>query len=116
MSRADDFPWRVRALRQQADYGSDIARLNSANAEVAANQGEVDRLNACGASRRSSRRSADRLSSHAKRSSSSSFPPLTIVVELLPRLLRSSKGLGGNRSPAMSTMEHSQILKTWHFF
>jgi hypothetical protein len=36
----------VPALRQQADYGSASARLNSANAEVAANQGEVDRLNA----------------------------------------------------------------------
>ena len=46
MSRADEFPWRVRGLRQQADYGSALARLNSANAEVAADQGEVDRLNA----------------------------------------------------------------------
>ena len=46
MSRADDFPWRVRAVRQQADYGSALARLNSADAEVAADQGEVDRLNA----------------------------------------------------------------------
>jgi hypothetical protein len=57
MSRADEFPWRVRTLRQQADYGSDMAWLNSANAEVAAYQGEVDRFNACRASRRSSRRS-----------------------------------------------------------
>ena len=31
---------------KQADYGSDMARLNAANAEVAADQGEVDRLNA----------------------------------------------------------------------
>ncbi len=31
---------------KQADYGSAMARLNSANAEVAADQGEVDRLNA----------------------------------------------------------------------
>jgi hypothetical protein len=57
MSRADDFPWRVRAVPQQADHGSAMARLNSANAEVAADQGEVDRLNAWRASRRSSRRS-----------------------------------------------------------
>jgi hypothetical protein len=34
-----------------------MARLNAANAEVAADQGEVDRLNAWRASRRSSRRS-----------------------------------------------------------
>jgi hypothetical protein len=27
---------------QQADYGSAMARLNAANAEVAADQGEVD--------------------------------------------------------------------------
>jgi len=31
---------------KQADYGSAMARLNAANAEVAADQGEVDRLNA----------------------------------------------------------------------
>ena len=31
---------------KQADYGTAMARLNSANAEVAADQGEVDRLNA----------------------------------------------------------------------
>lgn len=31
---------------KQADYGSAMARLNSANAEVAADQGEVDRLDA----------------------------------------------------------------------
>ena len=43
-SRADDFFWRVRAVPQQADYGS--VRLNAANAEVAADQGDVDRLNA----------------------------------------------------------------------
>ena len=47
MSRADVFLWRVRAVPQQADYGSAImARLNAANAEVAADQGDVDRLNA----------------------------------------------------------------------
>jgi hypothetical protein len=57
MSRADDLLWRVRAVPQQADYGSAMARLNAANAEVAADQGEVDRLNAWRASRRSSRRS-----------------------------------------------------------
>ena len=39
MSRADDFPWRVPDLRQQTDYGSAIARLNSANVEVAAIKG-----------------------------------------------------------------------------
>jgi hypothetical protein len=33
-------------LGQRADYGSALARLCSANAEVAADQGEVDRLNA----------------------------------------------------------------------
>ena len=46
MSRADDFLWPVRAVPQQADYGSAMARLNAANAEVAADQGDVDRLNA----------------------------------------------------------------------
>ncbi len=46
MSRADDFLWRVRAVSQQADYGSAMVRLNAANAEVAADQGDVDRLNA----------------------------------------------------------------------
>jgi hypothetical protein len=57
MSRADDFLWRVRAVPQQADCGSAMVRLNAANAEVAADQGDVDRLNAQMASIRSLRRS-----------------------------------------------------------
>ena len=42
---------------KQADYNSAVARLNAAQAEVAADQGEVDRLQALEDFKRSSRRS-----------------------------------------------------------